>query len=257
MSTGRYFNLRCAQSARGAGNEADRKMALIIRIDVDRPYGRKPLLRHILSRLSSDVYFPTIESLGYLRELGIILRMLNERKARAHVFFRRCTLPSPGILGLIGKGGHEIGLHLENSRSLDTFVAEKKVLEAHTGRSITAVSKHGSGVFKYGLHHYAPYEPEKYIDWAQQIGLKLFLGNLEDPSIRPSTDATGFLAYPSAFWLEPEWRNTKVFTIDWLQSEASLRDIVLLIHPENVLSSPALTTDFERLLSSVDTTLVK
>lgn len=232
-------------------------MALIIRIDVDRPYGRKPLLRHIFSRLSSDVYFPTIESLGYLRELSIILGMLNERTARAYVFFRRCTLPSPGILGLIGEGGHEIGLHLENSRSLDTFVAEKRVLEAHIGRSITAVSKHGSGVVKYGLRHYAPYEPDKYIDWAQRIGLKLFLGNLEDPSIRPSMDATGFWAYPSAFWLEPAWRNTNVFTIDWILSEASSRDIVLLIHPENVLSSPTLTADFGRLLSFLDTRVVK
>src|SRR5579885_692167 len=83
-------------------------MALIIRIDVDRPYGREPLVRHVISRLSSDLYFPAIEPLGYLRELGIILRMLNERRARAYVFFRRCTLPSPGILALIPKAGTKL-----------------------------------------------------------------------------------------------------------------------------------------------------
>lgn len=231
-------------------------MALIIRIDVDRPYGRQPFLRHVLSRLSSDVYFPTIESFGYLRELGIILRMLNERRARAYVFFRRCTLPSQRILKLVDEGGHEIGLHLENSRSLATFVAEKKVLEAHIARSVTAVSKHGSGAAKYGRRHYAPYEPDKYIEWARRSGLKLFLGNLEDPSMRPSMDAIGFWAYPSAFWLEPAWRNTNVFTIDWLLSEARSRDVVLLIHPENVLSDSALTADFGHLVNSLDTKVV-
>jgi peptidoglycan/xylan/chitin deacetylase (PgdA/CDA1 family) len=230
-------------------------MALIIRIDVDRPYGREPLVRHIISRLSSDLYFPAIEPLGYLRELGIILRMLNERRARAYVFFRRCTLPSPGILALIAEGGHEIGLHLENSRTLDTLVDEKRTLEAHIGGPVTAFSKHGSGGAKYGRRHYAPYEPEKYIGWAKQAGLKLFLGNLEDPSIRPTVDADGLRAYPSAFWLEPPWRDTKVFTIDWLMAEASSRDVVLLIHPENILASPPLMADFGRLLNSLEVNL--
>ena len=67
-------------------------MALIIRIDVDRPYGKQPILRHMLSRLSSDFYFPKIETLGYLKELRIILQILNERNVRAYIFFRRCTL---------------------------------------------------------------------------------------------------------------------------------------------------------------------
>ena len=184
-------------------------MALIVRIDVDRPYGREPLLRHVLSRLGSDLYFPRIESLGYLRELEVILRMLNGVGAKAYIFFRRCTLPSESILGLIAAGGHEIGLHLENSRSYECFANEKSMLERHIGKSVVALSKHGSGEAKYGLHHYAPYEPDNYIPWARRSGMKLFLGNLEDPSIRPSEDATGFRAYPSAFWLEPAWRDTR------------------------------------------------
>jgi len=232
-------------------------VALILRIDVDRPYGRQPLTRHALSRFSSDLYFPAIELLGYLKELRLILQMLNGRRARAYVFFRRCTLPSSSILRLIDDGGHEIGLHLENSRSLDMFVAEKNSLEQRIGRPISAVSKHGSGDGKYGLNHYAPYEPDRYVEWAQRTGMKLFLGNLEDPSLRPSEDATGFRAFPSAFWLEPEWRDSSVFTIDWLMSEATSRDVVLLLHPENVLSVPALTADFERLLTSLDTRILQ
>ena len=232
-------------------------MALIIRIDVDRPYGKQPFLRRLLSRLSSDFYFPKIETLGYLKELRIILHMLNERKARAYIFFRRCTLPSKSILRLIDEGDHEIGLHLENSRSFDNFVTEKQMLERHIGKSVLAVSKHGSGGAKYGFHHYAPYEPDKYIEWARQSTMKLFLGNLEDPSIRPSVDETDFRAYPSAFWLEPAWRNTKVFTIDWLLSQAKPFDIVLLIHPESVLADPILTEAFKRILFSLESRILE
>ena len=73
-------------------------MALIIRIDVDGPYGRRPFARHCLSRLSSDLYFPKIAGLGYLAELRTMLDWLNAEGARAYVFFRRCTLPSSPIL---------------------------------------------------------------------------------------------------------------------------------------------------------------
>jgi hypothetical protein len=121
-------------------------MALIVRIDVDRPYGKSPFLRHVFSRLGSDmIYFPKIQALGYLRELEVLLQMLNEARARSHIFFRRCTLPSKPIFELIDAGGHEIGLHLENSRSFETFSEEKALLERHVGRPVTSVSKHGSG----------------------------------------------------------------------------------------------------------------
>jgi hypothetical protein len=227
-------------------------MALIIRIDVDRPYGKEPFARHVLSRLSSDFYFPKTEAFGYLKELKTVLQTLNQRKVKAYIFFRRCTLPSKRILELISQGGHEIGLHLENSRSFESFVTEKKILERHIGKPVLAVSKHGSGGAKYGFHHYAPYEPDKYIEWAQQSGMKLFLGNLEDPTISPSIGQTGFRAYPAAFWLEPAWRNTERFTVDWLISQVKLTDMVLLIHPENILADPALWKDFNRLLLSHD-----
>src|SRR5262249_62263404 len=104
-------------------------MAVMIRIDVDRPYGKRPLLRHSLSRCSSDLFFPPIAALGYLRELEEMLQILSEREARAYVFFRRCTLPSDRIIELLEQGHHEIGLHLENSRSFETFQTERRLLE--------------------------------------------------------------------------------------------------------------------------------
>ena len=144
-------------------------MALIIRIDVDRPYGRRPFLRHFLSRLSSDLYFPKVPGFGFLAELEAMLTWLEKASARAYVFFRRCTLPSKSILKLLDAGRHEIGLHLENSRSLTTFIKEMQIVENHVGRHVRAISKHGSGGAKYGFHHYAPYEPERYIEWANVL----------------------------------------------------------------------------------------
>lgn len=231
-------------------------MSLIVRIDVDRPYGKGPLLRHVLSRIGSDVYFPRVESLGYLLELETILRMLNQAKARSYVFFRRCTLPTPAVMDLIAAGEHEIGLHLENSRSLQTFCHERKLLERYVGRPVFSISKHGSGKNKYGFHHYAPYEPEKYIAWAHESGMKVFLGNLEDPTIPRSDASSGLEVFPSAFWLEPSWRDTARFPVEWLLERAAETDVVLLMHPDNVLADASLTRDLERLLGALPTRLL-
>ena len=227
-------------------------MALIVRIDVDRPYGRRPLARHFLSRLASDLYFPKVQRLGFLAELETMLGLLNDERARAILFFRRCTLPSRPVLDLIDAGGHEIGLHLENSRSFDTFRTEMRIVEQHAGRRVLALSKHGSGGAKFGRHHHAPYEPERYVDWARQASMRLFLGNLEDPSLEPKRAGDGLEVFPSAFWLEPSWRDTERFTVDWLLNQARYRDVVLLVHPENVLSDSTLTADFRRLIGALD-----
>jgi len=188
-----------------------------------------------------------------LKELKVMLSLLNERKARAWVFFRQCTLPSREILDLIQQGPHEIGLHLENSRSFATFTREKEVLQQHVGRAVRAVSKHGSGGKKFGRRHYAPYEPQKYVDWARHCGMRAFFGNLEDPTIEADLPDPGFAFFPAAFWLEPSWRDATKFTIPWLLSQAKVKDTVLLVHPENVLESPELTKSFEQVVSTLET----
>ena len=227
-------------------------MALIVRIDVDRPYGREPFLRHVASRMSSDFWWPRMESLGYLRELKEMLRWLNERGARAYAFFRRCTLPDESVLELMDSGQHVMGLHLENSRSFETFLREKDDLERHLGRRVHAFSKHGSGSGQFGRSHYAPYEPVKYVDWARKSAMNLFLGNLEDPTLEPEiTD--GLRVYPSAFWLEPPWRDTGRFPVEWLVRKAKETDVVLLVHPENVLASADLAADFQTLTGAITT----
>lgn len=231
-------------------------MSLVVRIDVDRPYGKDPLVRHVASKLSSDLWLPRIQGLGYLKELGRVLELLNSRRARSYVFFRRITLPSPQIWELIELGEHVVGLHLENSRSYDTFLHEKWIVEKHVGKRLVALSKHGSGTKKYGLRHYSPYEPEKYISWAKRAGMRIFFGNGQNPSDVPAVDQDGFVAFPSAFWLEPGYRNIARFSIEWLLSEGTRRDIVLLVHPENVLADESLTRGLITLLENLETTLI-
>jgi hypothetical protein len=232
-------------------------MALIVRIDVDRPYGKSPFLRHVMSRVGSDIYFPRIEAFGYLKELEDILKILNGAGTRAYIFFRRCTLPTQAVMDLIEVGRHEIGLHLEDSRSYETFAREKAMLERFIGRPVTSFSKHGSGRYKYGFHHYAPYKPDNYIRWAHQSGMKVFLGNLEDPTLPPPAPENGLTFYPSAFWLEPSWRDTEKFPVEWLLGAAKTSDIVLLFHPDNVLAEPGLTRDLKTLITSLDTRLLQ
>jgi len=227
-------------------------MSLVIRIDVDRPYNRSPLFRHSLSRMSSDLYFPTVAGFGFLNELKTMLGWLNGERARAYIFFRRCTLPSRSILELLDGGRHEIGLHLENSRSYLTFQEELRILERHFNKRILALSKHGSGGQKFGFHHYAPYEPEKYVEWARQASMRLFLGNQEDPSLEPLKNEDSLLVFPSAFWLETHWRDAKKFPVDWLLDCARHRDVVLLVHPENVLADPQLVANFKKLIRTLE-----
>ena len=124
-------------------------------------------------------------------------------------------------------------------------------MERHIGKPIVAMSKHGSGGAKYGLRHYAPYEPERYLEWARQSKMRLFLGNLEDPTLQPQ-GSDGLLFFPSAFWLETPWRNTGRFPVEWLLEHGRERDIVLLVHPENVLADTALTADFKKLIRAVE-----
>jgi hypothetical protein len=208
-------------------------MAVIIRIDVDRPFGKKSILHQAASRVASELYFPKLKALNYLRDLEEILLLFNEKNIPAYVFFRRCSFPSLPVIRLMRAGNHVFGLHLENSRSLECFKAEMHNLEDHIDGGVKVFSKHGSGVHRYGLFHYAPYEPEKYQIWGRELGMEIFFGNLEDPTIKPYVFDLGLKVFPSAFWLEPHWRDAKRFTVEWLCEASSSRDIVILLHPVN------------------------
>ena len=225
-------------------------MSVILRIDIDRPYGKKNLFLRTISRIGSDLYFPKINKLGYLNDTKEIITLLNKLNCQAHIFFRRCTLPNKILQDFIIKSGHKIGLHLENSRSLSTFKNEFSIFKNHTNTNVQLLSKHGSGKHRYGLFHYAPYEPEKYIKWAISAQMKVFFGNLEDPSI-PSYSKNGLTVFPAAFWLEPYWRDTKKYSVDWLIENARNKDIVVLIHPDNITVDLFLKDQLIKIIKNV------
>jgi hypothetical protein len=232
-------------------------MSLILRIDVDSPYGKKNVFNHICSRIASDFDLAPLLMLPYLKYLNEFINYLNSKSIRGYFFFRKCTLPSPEILNLLQKGGHITGLHLENSLSLETFKEELKVLERNINSKIEVFSKHGSGKFKYGLHHFPSYEPLKYLEWGSKLGMKIFYGNLEDPSITPSITNQGILFFPAAFWIEHHWRDTISFDKDWLIRESKLKDIVLLIHVENIINNnDALYNELEYILQNTDIKII-
>ena len=63
-------------------------MSVILRIDVDRPYGKRSIFRQLISRISSDVFFPKIDKMGYLDDLKMdkiyeeVLAVNHEGKTR-------------------------------------------------------------------------------------------------------------------------------------------------------------------------------
>jgi len=227
-------------------------MAIIVRMDIDRPFGKKSFIYQALSRVGSDLYFPRLHSLRYLSDLQEVLPILESYNARSYVFFRRCTFPTTSVLQALKRGGHIVGLHLENSRSLDSFKKELERLRSYTNEEVSTFSKHGSGTHRYGLFHHAPYEPDKYVIWAKELGMKAFFGNGEDPTVQSFRDGS-LRVFPSAFWLEPFWRNTARFTVDWLREQSTQRDIVLLFHPDNVTAVKGLMDCLIRILQECNT----
>jgi hypothetical protein len=174
------------------------------------------------------------------------------------VFFRQCTTPSQHVLQLLERGGHVAGMHLEDSRSFDTFVKEKTMIERRINRPVSIVSKHGSGGRRYGRRHHAPYEPERYERWFADTGVRYFLGNREAPESAPFRSSHGEVTiFPAAFWLEPAWRDEQRFPIDWLLERGQTDDIVLLLHPENVLANDRLIRELRRVLNALETKVLE
>jgi|ERR1039457_4226028 hypothetical protein len=225
-------------------------MSVILRIDVDSSYGKKNLLNHLFSRLTSDFDLPPIMRLKYLEYLSNFIKYLNDKSIQGIFFFRKCTLPTKELLKDIQAGGHVVGLHLENSRSFETFKNEVEIIENSINSKVEVFSKHGSGIYKYGYYHYPSYEPEKYLKWGLNLGLKTFFGNLEDSTISSYYTDEGLLFFPSAFWLEHHWRDINSFDINWLIRESKIRDIVVLIHVENILNNKLYSDELDLIIQN-------
>lgn len=205
-------------------------MSLILRVDVDKPYGRATFLQKVMSKIREDYRFPAFTSFGYLYDLKNLLVFLAEEKIEAHIYFRKCTLPPKSWLVGSLLNGHELGLHAENTRSFETFKKElEDVQEYFNSKRLSSFTKHGSGKWKGGPNHYPHYEPDKYLKWAEALGISFFSGNHED--INESCKFYGHQQfYPGAFWIDRPYTNYEQSALQQVMDIAKKRNLIVLMH---------------------------
>jgi len=223
-------------------------MALILRVDVDKPYGKHTIIRKLLSKVVED-YLPNLNiKTGYLSHLKEMVNCCNQMGVCGHFFHRICTFPDQETLSLYKVGNHSYGLHFENSRNEENLVNEIKQLEERTGvTNIKSFSKHGSGEFKLGKYHYPAYEPEKYKKWAANLGLSYHSGNGIAKSPSDLDKINGFNEY--LFWMEPTYRNNAFKNIVSLVDYAEKKDAVVIIHPCNFIADLDTFNEFKKLVN--------
>jgi len=224
-------------------------MSLILRVDVDKPYGRKSFARKIASKLAEDYWLPSsLFQNKYLIHLKAFLEYCNAEGVSGFIYHRLCTAPHETIHKLLKEGNHKVGFHTENTRSFETFSEElinfKKQVKSLKVESFT---KHGSGELKLGKHHYPPYEPEKYKEWAGKANIGFYFGNGIAAGKDEMTDVNGF--FPNMFWIEAEYRVPGFDDIRKVVEIAAEKDVVVLIHPCNFDASESVAAEFKLLVS--------
>jgi len=221
-------------------------MALILRVDVDKPYGNSSLFKRILSKFSEDYITFYNPCLGYLSHLEKLLQFCNENKINGYFYFRLCTFPSAKITELIQSGGHKAGLHTENTRSSESFENELHAIRKRSDLSINTFTKHGSGELKLGKYHYAPYEPEKYSEWAENSGCGFHFGNMIATSASDFDCKNNF--YSHMFWIDREYRKVTLKSVEEVIQIAKTRHVPVLIHPCEFNSSENAKNDLVKLV---------
>ena len=223
-------------------------MGIVVRVDVDKPYGRKTIFGKVFSKLKEDYWFPTITGLGYLKATAEFIQYCNNNKVEAVFYFRNCTVPSKKITQLLKDGNHEVGFHAENTRSIDTFQNElDRFRRKVTGFDVTSFSKHGSGDIKIGRHHYYPYEPNSYKDWATKLNIGFRYGNEICDSKDDFSQTMDF--YPKMFRIHQDYRGKTFNTIEEVVELAKEHTVPIIIHPSNFIAEQFVKTEFKRLIS--------
>jgi hypothetical protein len=223
-------------------------MGLILRVDVDKPYGHSSLLRKIASKVAEDYFpIPFFGGIQYLKHLEAFLECCNSEQVPGFIYHRQCTVPDKKINELLIAGGHKLGFHAENTRSEETFAAELRLFsEKVSPAKVSSFTKHGSGVLKLGKHHYPPYEPEKYKAWSARLGIGFYFGNGICANAADLYAADRF--YPTMFWIEKDYRNPAFSELQQLLDAARSGDVAILIHPENFYTYKSVAHDFRQLI---------
>jgi hypothetical protein len=222
-------------------------MSVILRIDVDRAYENRIL--HYM-RVNQEL-FSGLDSLGYLESCKEVIKDLDDRGIKASIFFQPFTVPNKKFADELMKDGYSVGLHAVHTKNYKDFLDDLNKIAKRFGGKVYGFTKHGSGRFKLSRRHDPNYDTEKFIEYGKKSNLKYFLGNRENPEEKEKI-VDGVLYFPSAFWLNRNYREDK-FTIEWLADESVDRDIIVLIHPEDVVGGTELIVqEYERILDRME-----
>jgi hypothetical protein len=222
-------------------------MPLILRLDVDKPYGNSTFKQRIMSKLAEDYWFPILPRMGYLHAVKTFLRFCNSENISCMMYFRHCNAPDQETLDLLDEGNHVFGFHAENTRSFETFRNEFQAFQnKFNNRAIQSFTKHGSGYYRLGKNHFAPYEPEKYIAWANQLGLKFSFGNQKANCRDNFQDPKDF--YPKMFWLESEHQENGFTSLNEIVDIANNNIVPIITHPENFCSRKEVRDSLQQLV---------
>ncbi|MBI5739841.1 MAG: hypothetical protein HZA16_03885 [Nitrospirae bacterium] len=225
-------------------------MPLILRVDVDKPYGRANLREKVLSKIREDYWLPAISSLRYLEHVRKFLVFLADMDIKAHIYFRRCTLPPRDWINSEMLNGHLIGYHAEDTRTLETFKKELELVQSYLFPvKVSSFNKHGSGKQKLGRHHYPDYEPHKYREWGKITGVPFYFGNNELVK-RSATLSAENGYYPGMFWLDRRRSDNEQLTPQEVVEEAKRNNVVVIIHPANFFADKQVEGNMRRLLSA-------
>lgn len=224
-------------------------MSLILRVDVDKPYGNSNLLRKIASKVVEDYFpIPIFGSYKYLSHLIHFLEYCNQQNIPGFIYHRNCTTPNKEVLGLIKNGGHKIGFHAENTRSLETFSEELRAFKKEMNPiKVETFTKHGSGTLKLGKNHYPPYEPGQYKQWSEKLGIAFDFGNGICKNSDELYAEKGF--FSNMFWMERPYRDTNFNQLQQVLDAGKTQNVVVIIHPCNFHSSKIVADDFMLLVT--------
>ncbi len=227
-------------------------MSLILRVDVDKPFGRATFREKVLSKVREGFWFPAISCLGYLNHLEMFLAFLSEEKIKAHIYFRKCTLPPKGWLDESLLDKHMLGFHAENTRNYETFRKELEEVQGYfSSKRLSSFTKHGSGEWKSGRNHYPSYEPDKYLDWAEVSGIPFLFGNGEINKSSEFLRQNQF--YPNMFWIDRFHSDCEQFTLQWIIDVARDKNVIVIIHPSNFVANKWVEDNMKKLVFLADT----
>jgi hypothetical protein len=223
-------------------------MPLVLRVDVDKPYGRACLREKILSKASEYELFPRLTSLGYLGHLRTFLSFLEEEGIRANIYYRSCTLPPRKWLKEPLFADHMTGFHAENTADFETFNNELVKAQSHfRAGQVTSFTKHGSGRWKSGRRHYPLYEPQKYLEWADKVGIPFLFGNEEMNDAGQGNGGTEY--FPRMFWIDRLHLGQGKFGLSQVLDAAKKGNVIVIIHPCNFVADKKVEQNMRALVA--------